>query len=291
MTYRHNLIMVSNYFLIMKVTDKNNEPISSSGIGEALQRSAASFEVANTSLEKSVALISTTNSVIQDPTRVGNMWKTVSARLRGADTELKEMGEDTDGMVESTSKLQALIKGMTGFDILESDGKTFKDIYDIVLNIGEAWKDLSNINQAALLEALAGKQHSNALAATLSNIETLKKSYNEATNAEGSARKEQEAWEKSLEANINKLKASAEELAHTFVDSGALNFLIDIGKIGVDSLNSLINKFGSLEVVVGALGAALSFKNIGKICKCICFNVLNMPLMPKTSFKGRSVLV
>ena len=31
------------------------------------------------------------------------MWKTVSARIRGADTELKDMGEDTDGMVESTS--------------------------------------------------------------------------------------------------------------------------------------------------------------------------------------------
>lgn len=49
----------------------NHEPIDSSGIGEALQRSAASFNAANTSLEKSVALISGTNSVIQDPSRVG----------------------------------------------------------------------------------------------------------------------------------------------------------------------------------------------------------------------------
>lgn len=54
----------------------NNEAISSSGIGEALQRSAASFNAANTSLEKSVALVTATNSVIQDPDKVGNMWKT-----------------------------------------------------------------------------------------------------------------------------------------------------------------------------------------------------------------------
>lgn len=38
----------------------NREPISSSGIGEALQRSAASFNAANTSLEKSVALVTAT---------------------------------------------------------------------------------------------------------------------------------------------------------------------------------------------------------------------------------------
>ena len=38
----------------------NNEAISSGGIGDALQRSAASFNAANTSLEKSVALITAT---------------------------------------------------------------------------------------------------------------------------------------------------------------------------------------------------------------------------------------
>ena len=53
------------------------------------------------------------------------MWTTVSARIRGAKTELEDAGLETDGMVESTSKLQAMIKGMTGFDILEDDQKTF----------------------------------------------------------------------------------------------------------------------------------------------------------------------
>ena len=46
---------------MVKVTVwSNNEAISSSGIGEALQRSAASFNAANTSLEKSVALVTAT---------------------------------------------------------------------------------------------------------------------------------------------------------------------------------------------------------------------------------------
>ena len=49
----------------------NNEAISSAGIGEALQRSAASFNAASTSLEKSVSLVTATNSVLQDPEKVG----------------------------------------------------------------------------------------------------------------------------------------------------------------------------------------------------------------------------
>ena len=49
----------------------NNEAISSGGIGEALQRSAASFNAASTSLEKSVSLVAATNSVLQNPEKVG----------------------------------------------------------------------------------------------------------------------------------------------------------------------------------------------------------------------------
>lgn len=75
------------------------------------------------------------------------MWKTVSARLRGSDTELQAMGEDTDGLVKSTSKLRDMVKGMTGFDIMKNENE-YKDIYDIVLGIGEQWDKLSDIDRA-----------------------------------------------------------------------------------------------------------------------------------------------
>ena len=54
----------------------NNYAIDSAGIGEALQRSAASFNAANTDLSKSIALITATNEVVQDPDSVGTLWKT-----------------------------------------------------------------------------------------------------------------------------------------------------------------------------------------------------------------------
>ena len=191
------------------------------------------------------------------------MWRTVSARIRGADAELKEMGEDTEGMVESTSKLQALIKGMTGFDILEEDGKTFKDIYDIVLNIGKEWENLSDIDQAALLEALAGKQQSNALAAALSNADILEKSYKEATNAEGSAMVEQEKYQQSIQYSIDRTKASLEELANDFISSDFLKGLIDSGDKLINLLDLLIDKFDVLGTAGIIGGGILGANNAG----------------------------
>ena len=77
-------------------------------------------------------------------------------RIRGAEAELEQAGLDTEGMIKSTSKLRALVEGMTGFDIMK-DENTFKDIYEIVIGIGDKWSELTDVNQAALLEALAGR--------------------------------------------------------------------------------------------------------------------------------------
>lgn len=268
----------------MEIVDSFNEvanrmPIDSAGIGEALQRSAASFNAANTDLNSSIALITATNAVIQDPTSVGTMWKTVSARIRGAKAELEEAGLETDGMVESTSKLRDLVKGMTGFDIME-DEDTFKSIYDIMVGIGEEWENLSDIDQAALLEALAGKRAGNALAAALQNVDMLKEAYQIAEGSSGSARKEQEKWEQGLEARTNKLKASLETLSTTVLDSDFLGGAIDAGRGFIDVLTEIIDTLGLIPTLLtaggGIFAAMQTFKGKGE-GRVKKFTLMNMP--------------
>lgn len=125
----------------------NNFAIDTQGIGEALKRSAASFNAANTDLAESIALVTTANAVVQDPDSIGTTFKTLSARIRGAETELESLGQETDEYTKTTSKLRDLVQGLTGFDIME-DEDTFKSIYDIVLGIGKEWNKLSDIEQA-----------------------------------------------------------------------------------------------------------------------------------------------
>lgn len=263
----------------MEIVDSFNEvanrmPIDSAGIGEALQRSASAFNAANTDLNSAISLITATNSVLQNPEKVGRMWTTVSARIRGAKQELVDAGEETDGMVESSSKLRDLVKGTTGFDIM-ADENTFKDMKEIIVGIGKEWDKLSDIDQAGLLEALAGKQQSNALAAALSNYEMIEEAYEIAENSAGSAMKEQEKWEQGLEARTNKLKASLETLSTTFLDSDFLGGLIDTGRGLIDILTIIIDKLGVIPTLLTAIGGGIgiskAFKGEGKRGKTSLF--------------------
>lgn len=109
----------------MSIIDKfneigNNFAISSGGIGEALERSASSLMAANNTIDESIALITAANTVVQDPEQVGTAFKTISMRIRGAKTEMSELGLDTDGMVESTAKLRSEILALSGVDIMEN---------------------------------------------------------------------------------------------------------------------------------------------------------------------------
>ena len=67
----------------MSIVDKfnevgNNFAISSVGIGDALQRSAAALFGAGNTLEESIGLIVAANNVIQNPTMVGTSMKTLT---------------------------------------------------------------------------------------------------------------------------------------------------------------------------------------------------------------------
>ena len=235
----------------------NNFAIDSAGIGEALQRSAASFNAANTDLSKSIALITATNEVVQDPDSVGTLWKTLSARIRGATTELEGLGEETDEYTESTSKLRDLVMGLTGFDIME-DEDTFKDIYEIILGIGEEWENLTDIEQASLGEALAGKRNANALYAVLGNLDTLQDAYKTAEESAGSAMREQENYEKSIQYSLDRLSASVEEWSNKLVSSDVIKFFVDLAN-AIVNLSNAITPLGTLALGTGGIAF---FKNL-----------------------------
>lgn len=107
---------------------------------------------------------------MQDPSKVGAGLRTIALRLRGTSAEeLSSMGEDTEGLVETTSKLNSNIKSLTavngkaGVSILDMNGN-YRDTYDILKDISQVWDDIGKQDladgqnrQAALLEMMAGK--------------------------------------------------------------------------------------------------------------------------------------
>ena len=243
----------------------NNYSISSAGIGEGLQRSAAALAGANNDLSQSIALMVGANDVIQDPLSAGTMWKTVSMRIRGAKTELEEMGEDTEGMAKTTAELQNLVKSLTGFDILEQDQKTFKSTYDIVLGIAKEWKELNDTEQASLLEKLAGKRQGNALQAAIDNVEDIKAAYETAENSAGSAMREHEEYSKGIQYSLDKLKATLQTLSADIVSSDFIKGVVNVGGDILNIIDKIVNKLGVVPGLIAPITAAImSFKNVGR---------------------------
>lgn len=241
----------------------NNFPIDTAGIGAALQRSAASFYAANTDLSKSIALITGTNSILQDPDSVGTMWETVSMRLRGAKQELEEAGLETDGMAASTAQLRNFIQGLTDFDIMaDGTGTQLKDIYDIVVGIGHEWKNLNDTEKAGLLDALAGNQGS-ALNAAFNNISMIEEAYQTAETSAGSALKAQETYEQGIQYSLDRLNASFQEFANHILDSGLLKGIVDFGTGAIHVIDAITDKFGSLNTISTIGGAIAGAKGLG----------------------------
>lgn len=189
--------------------------------------------------------------------------KGVSARIRGAKTELEAAGEDTDGLVENTSKLRDLVKGMTGFDIMtDAAGTQYKDMYEIIVGIGEAWKDLEDIDQAALLEALAGKNQANALAAALNNIETIKAAYQSAEfESAGSAMRENERYMASIQGRIAQLTSTFQELSANLLNSDLFKGIVSGATDALKITNEFIETIGVLPTILGGVGIAAFIKN------------------------------
>ena len=208
------------------------------------------------------------------------MWKTVALRMTQAKSEIEKMGEDTDGMLESTAKYRDLIKASTGFDILEKDNKTLKSTYEIVLNIGKAWGSLSDIDRNSLLYSLAGTRQSNALAAALNNIDDMQKAYEAAENATGSAQEEQEKYTKSIQYSIDVFKAAKEEFANNFYDSKGLKNTIDGFTKMLEIINSLTKAVGGLGTAFVGLMAYKGFKGQN------IFNVLGASVSGANNIKN-----
>lgn len=258
----------------MLVVDKfnevgNNFAISSQGIGEALLRSASALAAGNNTLDESIALITTANTIVQNPETVGTTMKTISMYLRAAKTEAEEAGESTDGMASSVSELRNEILALTGNKVdIQVDEDTFKSTYQILKEISEVWDELTDITQANLLEMLGGKRNSNVVAALIENFSLAEDIVATSAGAAGSALAENEKYLDSINGKIAEFKASFQEFSVTLIDSDFVKGIVEFGTGLLNVLNVLaqiIDRVGGLNTVLGVtLGimVALNAKSI-----------------------------
>lgn len=237
----------------------NNFAISSEGLGEALTRSASGLAAANNTFEESAALVTAMNSTVQDPQKVGTTLKTVSMYLRAAKVEAQEAGIETEGMANSVSKLREDVMALTNGKVdIMIDDSTFKSTYQIMDEISQAWDEMTDVDQAALLEMIGGKRNSDAVMSLIKNFDVAREAYQDALGSEGSALKENEKYLDSIQGRVQQFKASFEELSAAFIDSDFAKGVVSFGTTFLDGLTAIIEKLGSIPSLLATISGAIS---------------------------------
>lgn len=226
-----------------RIVDSFNEvgnrfAVSAKQLGEGLTNSASTLAMSGNSMDESIAMLTAMTEVTQDASSAGAALKIFALRIRGAKTELAEMGEDTSDMATSTSKLREEIKGLTGgFDIMIDDS-TFKSTMEIARGLSEAMENMNDIDRTALLEKIAGKNRANQIGALLNNFSQAEKALEVSMNSAGSAAKENAAYIDSIQGRINQMKAAFEDLSIDFFDSEDIKIVIQ----GLTKIIELVDK-------------------------------------------------
>lgn len=256
---------------VMSIVDKfnnvgNNFAISSSGIGDALLRSAAAMHSAGNTIDETIALATAANTIVQNPETVGTTLKTISMYLRAAKTEAEEAGESTEGMASSVSELREEILALTGkrVDIM-IDEDTFKSTYQIMKELSEVWNQLSDASHANILEMVGGKRNANIVSALLESFDVAENALATSLDSVGSAVAENEKQLDSIQGRISQLQASFESLSATVVNSELVKFIVGAGASIISVLEKIIQLFGGLEVILPSIAVLFTSSNLSSI--------------------------
>ena len=104
-------------------------------------------------------------------------------------------------------------------------------------------------------------KQANIVAATLENVKELQRAYELASDSAGSADKEFEAYQNSLQYSLDQLRNSVQTFYTQIMNSDGLKGLVGSLTSAMDGVNSFIDTFGAMPTVISASVTAFTLFN------------------------------
>lgn len=235
----------------------NTEPVSMNDLGIIMQKSSAAMSAAGNTYQETLSLAAAVNGVLQDADTSGTYLKTLSMYLRASKTDAENAGIATDGMADSVSELRSELKQLAGVDIMK-DNNTFKSTYQIMKELSEVWKDLSDTTQANITELISGKRGGQSTSALLNNFSVAEDAMKQALNSSGSAMRENQTYMDSLQAKLNQLDSAFQKFSTDLMKSDIPKFFVSLATVFVDGADNAVKFAGALPTLTAAISGVLS---------------------------------
>jgi hypothetical protein len=186
----------------------------------------------------------------------GILVKTIAMRLQG-------VSEDGEEVLDIMPTLRQMFADV-GIELLESEDGMY-NTFEIMNELGKLWNDpdspLTQMQKANFAEQIGGKHQGAIVSAMLENWADAEGALKSAQDSMGSASREFNKYQESMEFRVNQLKNSMEELWIAFWDEEMMKDMISNLNTLVQSITWMIETFGSLTPIATSAFAMLLLFN------------------------------
>lgn len=242
----------------------NTQAVDNSDIVNFLTRSSSAMAEANNTLEQTIALGTAATEITRDSDSVGNALKTISMRVRGYDEETEAYTGDVEQLSGAIANLTKTAKTPGGISLFtDSSKQTFKSTYKLLKEISQIYSQLSDKNQAQLLEVLAGKRQGQIVASIVDNFSAAEKSMQSMANSAGNAQAEMDVAMDSIDAKANKLKQTGVAISENLLSRDNAKTVLEVANGIAEGFELTTKHLGLFKTALLGLSVVGSVKNIG----------------------------
>ena len=231
--------------------------VSAGGLAEAMSRCANIANNSGTSMDRLIGYMATVGEVTQDSMSVlGNAFKSMYSRMNNI-----KIGKFIDD--ETGESLSGTEEVLNNFGIrLRDTQDTYRDFDDVLDDVGNRWKDFTQVEQNAISVAIAGTMQRERFIALMNNYSSALEYSEVAANSAGSALERYGVYQDSIEAKTNELTAAIESLSTNIISEDLYSGIIQATTGLVEFLDKTNLLKGTLAGLV-AMGVSKAIVSIG----------------------------
>ena len=232
-----------------------NAAVDVQGLSDAMSATAAIANSSGMAFETTTAMLATMVEATQEaPKNLGTAMKAVLARF----SELKENVDSSESEFEDLdyNKVDKALKSV-GISIKDANGQ-FRDMDDVLLELGAKWDSLSRNAQRYIATIAAGSRQQSRFIALMENHKRTMELIEVATDSTGRANEQFAKYADTIEYKVNKIKNSWEELRVSLMNKDTYNGFLDIIDNALQRMKGMdIKDFGIIAAWAVTIGKTL----------------------------------
>ena len=277
-------------FIISQMIAFGIEAENAQSIIDKVNETANKFSVSSGDLSKALGIVASTSSAMGNSidqtlgvvTAITEQTRNASKSARAANTIFSRLAQVVDENSDTGKKLTEIYNNL-GIALYDSSGQ-MRSTYDILADLASKWDSLDKNTQQYIAITSAGTNQLNNFLALMNNFDHAAEATATSINSAGSAMRENEAFQESLEYQTNNLKATFQDLANNVIDKELISSVLKLGdaflKLANTDIGVLVTKIGLLAGTGWGLSSLIQvsriipvivgqFKNFGAVLSLV----------------------